>query len=366
MPYPLSDGGKLRVFNQIKGLSEKHNVISLSFIGSEKELENIDELKKFCKVKTVVLKKYQSYINSFFGLFSLKPLRVWYLRSRCMREQVKEIIKEHNIGVILIQAIRMAQYLPENFKCRKILDIVDTPSLQIERAVKYEKSLIWKLLNKIELPRLKKYEQKIIKNFDRVIVISSSDKNSLSDKAIIIENGINQKIKPVKKTGSNIIFLGNLEYPPNVEAVLWFAEKIFPEIKKPVKFYIVGKNPPKKIRKLAGRNIIVTGFVKNLEPYFSKCSIAVAPLRTGSGLQNKVLEYMLSRTPVIATKIANEGIKAEPDKEILIANNEQEFIEKISLLLKDKNLRDCLSSNAFKFVKKFDWNKLNHRLEKLL
>jgi len=372
IPYPLSDGGKLRVFNQIKGFSKRHKIVSLSFIQSKKELNDVGALRKYCKIKTVVLKTYQNYINSFFGLFSRKPLRVWYLKSRKMRKMVGKIIKENKINVIIIQAIRMAQYLPKNFKCKKILDAVDTPSLQIDRAIRYERNFIWKMLYKIELSRLRRYEQSIIKKFDKIIVISNVDKIVLSEKAIVLGNGINQKIKAPKKikNSKNLIFVGNMEYPPNVGAVLWFAKKIFLKINKKfpgIKFYVVGKNPPKKIKRLVSKNIIVTGFVKSLDSYFAKCSIAVAPLRTGSGLQNKVLEYMLYKTPVVATSVANEGIRAKSDMEILIANNADEFLEKISLLVGDKRLRDKIVLNALKFVKKkFDWDKLNEKLEKFL
>ena len=371
VPYPLSDGGKLRVFNQIKSLSKKHKIVSLSFIQSKKELSNIDELKKYCKIKTTILKTYQNYINSFFGLFSRLPLRVGYLKSKKMQRLVKKIIKKEKIDIIIIQAIRMAQYLPKNFKGKKILDVVDTPSLQIQRAIKYEKGFIWNILWKLELPRLKRYEQSIIKKFDKIIVISNIDKKALSEKAIVIENGINQKIKlPKKDNSSNLIFVGNMEYPPNIDGIIWFVKKIFPKIKKKfpkMKFYIVGKNPPKKIKKIANNNIIVTGFVKSLDPYFVKCSIAVAPLRTGSGLQNKILEYMLYKTPVVATRIANEGVGAKPNKEIIIANNANEYINQIAFLLKNRKVKENIINNAYKFVqKKFNWNKLNQKLENLI
>jgi len=364
IPYPLSDGGKLRAFNHIKHISKKNKIVSLSFIGSKDELKNTDELKKYCKVETVLLPKWKSLINSFLGLFSRKPLRVWYLKDTRFRKKAKRLGKEADL--VIVQALRMSQY---GFYPKKtIVDVVDTPSLQIKRAIKHDNS-IWKAIWKIELPRILNYEKGLCKKFDRIIIASKDDKNALG-KGIVVKNGIDiKKVKRKEVKENNIMFLGNMEYQPNIDAVNYFVKKIFPLVKKEVKdakFYIVGKNPA-KIKKLASQNVIITGFVKDTGEYFSKCKVFVAPMRLGSGIQNKVLEAMNNEIPVVMTKIVNEGVEGIDGKEVMVAEKTKEFAEKIIMLLKDKELRKKVSDKGKRLLKKeYSWEKIYYEIDRII
>ncbi|MBD3248621.1 glycosyltransferase [Candidatus Woesearchaeota archaeon] len=363
VPYPLSDGGKLRVFNNIKHLCKKHNVVTLSFIKDKKELKGISNLKKLASVETIVLPRYRSWINSFFGLFSKKPLRVSYFKDKNFRKKAKKLSKQADI--IIIQSLRMTQYAfyPE----KTIVDIVDTPSLQIKRALRKE-SFIWKLIWKIELPRIIRFEKKIAKKFKKIVFASKADENAMCNGVVLKNSTSIDNIDRKDPNKNNIMFLGNMEYPPNIDAVNYFVNKIFPLIKKEIrdaKFYIVGKNP-KKI-KFKKKDIVITGFVPNLNEYFSRCKVFAAPLRIGSGIQNKVLEALNYEIPIVTTSIVNAGVEAKEDKEILIANNAEEFAEHTIRLLKDSKLRKRLSSEGKKFLKKnYSEEKINKELDKII
>ena len=364
VPYPLSDGGKLRVFNHIKHLSKKHEITSMSFVTDGGGLGGLGELKKYCAVKTVNLPKYKSLINTFFGLFSRLPLRVWYLKDKKFGLKAKELTKEADL--VIIQALRMSQYAfsPE----KTIIDIVDTPSLQIKRALKYEKP-IWKLIWGVECPRILRYEKKVCRKFGNIIVASRDDKKGLGY-GVVIKNGA--KIDAVNRKESkknNIMFLGNMEYKPNIDAAEFFIERIFPLIKKNVKnskFYIVGKNA-NKIKKYSNRDVIVTGFVKDLGKIFSKCQVFAAPLRLGSGIQNKVLEALNYQIPIVTTSIVNKGVEAKNGEEIIVANNPKDFADMVVMLLKNKKLREKISLNGKKFLKNnYSWKKANQKLDKVI
>jgi len=364
IPYPLSDGGKLRVFNHIKQLSKKHNIVSLSFIENKNELKNINELKKYCSVETVLLPKHKSLINSFFGLFSRTPLRVWYFKDSRFRKKAKKLTNA--VDLVIIQALRMVQYSFEPEKT--ILDIVDTPSLQIKRAFKHE-CLIWKLIWNLELPRILKYEQILCKKFKTILVASNADKDALR-KGIVFKNSTKiDSIKRKEPFGNNLMFLGNMEYLPNIDAVNYFVKEIFPLIKKEITgshFYIVGKNSD-KIKKLASKDITITGFVQDLNEYFSKCQVFVAPLRLGSGIQNKVLEALNYEIPIVTTSIVNAGVEAKEGKEILVADIAKEFASAVTLLLKDKKLRKELSINGKKFLKRnYSTKVINKEFDKII
>lgn len=364
IPYPLSDGGKLRVFNHIRHLSKKNSVVSLSFIESKYELDNISELRKYCRVETVVLSKLRSLINSFFGLFSRKPLRVWYLKDKRFGKKAKDLSRWADL--IIVQALRMTQYCFYDKKI--ILDIVDTPSLQIRRALKHG-NLIWKLIWNLELPRIRKYEKMICKIFQNIIVASKADKKALG-KGVVLKNGTEiSSIRRKNVDENNIVFLGNMKYQPNIDGVDYFVREIFPLIRRKVKsakFYIIGKNP-EKVRKYASKDIIVTGFVEDLNEYFSKCKVFVAPLRIGSGIQNKVLEALNNKIPVVLSSIVNKGIEGKDGKELIVADGAKDFAEKVIKVLRDKKIRESLSSNGKKFLKKnYSWYGIYEKLDDII
>ena len=364
IPYPLSDGGKLRVFNHIKHLSKKNEVVSLSFIKSKDELKNIEELKKYCSVETILLPKWRSLFNSFFGLFSKKPLRVAYFKDKRFRKKARRLTKKSDL--VIIQALRMAQYGIDPKKT--ILDIVDTPSLQIRRALKSE-SFIWKLIWKLELPRIVKYEKVLSKKFKKLVFASEPDKD-IFGKGNVLKNFTDiRKIKRKENTGNNIMFLGNMEYPPNIDAVNYFVKDIFPLIKKKIKdakFFIVGKNAD-NIKNLANRDVVVTGFVEDLGELFNKCKVFVAPMRQGSGLQNKVLEALNYEIPVVTTSIVNAGVEAEDGKDLIVADRKKEFAEKTIEMMKNKKLRKNLAVNGKKFLmENYSKEKVNKWLDKII
>jgi len=364
IPYPLSDGGKLRVFNHIKHLSNKHEIISLSFIENKKELKGIEKLRKYCFVETVLLSKGRSIFNSFLGIFSRKPLRVWYLKNNTFREKARRLGREADL--VIVQALRMSQYSFNSDKT--ILDIVDTPSLQIKRALRQE-SFLWKLIWKLELPRIICYERKITRKFRNLLFASEPDRKTLG-RGIVLKNGTEMSmVKRKEISGNNIMFLGNMEYQPNIDAVYYFVNKIFPLVKGDIpdaKFYIVGKNP-ESVKQFASSSIIVTGFVEDISEYFSKCKVFAAPLRLGSGIQNKVLEALQYEIPVVTTSIVNAGVEAEEKKEIIVADNSRDFADSVIDLLRDNKKRKTLSVNGKKFLKKnYSWSKIYAELDKIV
>ena len=379
IPYPLYDGGKLRAFNQIKHLSKTYEIKSLSFIESTIELEKIDELKKYCSVETIKWSKYRAVINCFFGVFLKKSLRVSLLKNKKFRKKAIQLTKESDY--VIIQSLRMTQYCFNPDKT--IVDMVDTPSLLTKRTLNQinKVNIISRIFWAIELSNIKKFETMIRRKIKTILVSSKDDLKALGNGIILKHGVIIKDIKRIDPPENNLMFLGNLEYPPNIDAVIYFTDKIFPLIKskiKDVKIYIVGiipkkkkiysyKKIPKKLIKYNHKDIIFTDYVENLDEYFSKCKVFVAPLRMGSGLQFKILDALNYEIPIVTTSIVNQGIEAEVNKEILIANNSEEFANRVIKLLKNEGLRKKLSTNGKKFLEKnYAWDNILKQLDEIL
>jgi|GEM_PF-1919531 len=214
----------------------------------------------------------------------------------------------------------------------------------------------------IESERLKDIEFSLFRSADVILTPSNAEKD------IILEEFSTKHIEvippylyddfPFKPafgfdSRRSIIFVGGFGHSPNVDAILWFVGEIFPYILLQVpdiQFFIVGSDPPQSIRDLASYNIIVTGYVKDLTPYFEKARVFVAPLRYGAGIKGKIITSMYYGVPCVTTTIGSEGMGISDGEDVLIADDPKEFAEKVIKLYTTKKLWEKLANNCNKFV----------------
>lgn len=349
-PYPLKSGAEIRMFNNIKMLSEKYS-LDLIFINNQKTDQNqICYLKQFCEnVINFDFKKTEFIKNTIRGLiFNKKPLQVNYYYFFEIQKWVDNNFR--NYDLIFCNHIRTAEYF-KNKTVIKIIDYVDAMSMNYEKAYQNSKGF-WKFIYWLEKGRISKYELEVSEKFDKKIIISNVDKefllkNGAKQVFFTLGNAVNITV-PKKKIlidENMIMFLGKMDYEPNISAVKYFCKEIFPELKSrfsKLKFYIVGGYPNKEVKDLEKIDgVTVTGFVESKEEYILKSKLFIAPMISGSGLQNKVLEAMALGKCVVTSQIGAAGLKNLTKKELIIVKNSQEMIEKmlhlLSLDLKDFN-----------------------------
>jgi glycosyltransferase involved in cell wall biosynthesis len=156
-------------------------------------------------------------------------------------------------------------------------------------------------------------------------------------------------------------------YQPNEAAVVWFAREVWPilRVAEPsVRLRIVGAQPSSRVKSLGKTpGIEVIGAVTDVAAYLQRASLAVCPMQSGSGIQNKVLEAMATGTPVVATAIANRGIQAVDGRDLILAESPEDFAIAISCLMHDPNMRALLAQNGRALVeRRFDWEGHAERL----
>ncbi|MDP1853764.1 MAG: glycosyltransferase [Candidatus Omnitrophota bacterium] len=382
LPYPMNRGDKLRSFNFLSRLSKKHSVTLLSFIESDKQLPYVEELKKYCdKVEVVKLSCWQSYLNCLLNIFSIRPLQVSYYNSKKMRDKVKKIIASEKFDGIYIHLFRMAQFAEKIQGVSRILDLCDAVSLHMKRTIKFNRGILWPVYL-LEYFRIKRYERKIIKKFNEVILISENDKKEIlggtsgPSNIHIVPNGVDYEyFKPSPIDNHKIprvAFLGYLSAFYNLDAVRYFYREIFPLIKERVpqiKFSIIGANCPAELKKIAREDNAVELFcdVKDTRPFLNQSLLFVCPLRIGSGAQNKILEAMSMGLPVVTTSIGYSGIGALKDREIVVVDEPRAFAERIIDLINDGQLRNEISLNARRFIENnYRWEDSISKIENLL
>jgi sugar transferase (PEP-CTERM/EpsH1 system associated) len=377
-PYPPYRGDKLKIYNLAKHLSKSHNLFLLTFIQDKADYQYLDILKKyFNKIQFIYLPKYKSTLHCAFKILSSKPFQIIYFESKKFKLMVNDFVENNKIDIIHTQHLRMAQYTNELNKYKRILDLPDAYSLYWERRTGLKRNIFKRFFDHIEYKKVLKYEE-IIKEFDLNLVCSEEDRSFLSkyhnfDRVSILPNGVDldkfQGLEHDYKIDNEIIFTGNMDYTPNIDAVCYFVNEIFPIILKTcpnVKFRIVGQKPVKKVRNLSSKNALVKGFVDDLAGEYNSCAIAVSPVRIGAGTLNKVLEPMALGLPVVSSVVGFKGLGIKSGEGVILANGKQDFAVQVIKLLKDANVRRSVGSKGKKIIEeKFSWDCISHILENI-
>lgn len=373
-PFPLDKGDKLRAFHQLKYLSQFHEIYLFCLCTQEISRNDQKLVQPFCK-EMVLLKigTFDIIKGIIYSLYHKYPVQVGYFYSNKIKKRISREIASFQINTVYCQLSRTALY-GKDIPAKRILDFQDAFSTNYLRLSETTKG-IRKLFYQREYQTMHLFEHKILKWFDQFTIISEFDKSQVGpnhQKLHVIPNGVDSMyFEPIQTDKKfDILFVGNLSYLPNKNAVFFLVHQILPEILKiypNIRIHIVGADTPQEIYALGGKNVFVSGFVKDIRTAYSEARIFVAPLFSGAGLQNKILEAMSMQIPCITTSIVNISVQAKMESEILIANSATEFIEKIQLLLGSEELQTRISLEARNFVmENFCWDVANKKLNGIL
>ncbi len=374
-PYPLEKGDKLRAYHQLVELAKNHEVI-LCALSDQKVEDSWKEIleKKGIKTHVFQLKKPLLYWNTLKQIFTNKPYQTGYFFQRGIQSKILRLLEKEAPDHIYCQLIRTTEYVKNIHHIPKTLDYMDALSKGMHRRAEIASGLKRKLFI-IEGKRLAEYENRMFDYFNHHTIISKQDRSFIShpqrDQIVIIENGIGEEFSNYPANNSpqyDLVFTGNMNYPPNVESAVFLAEEVCPLLKTEfpnLTLLLSGADPNQRVKELAIKDkIIVTGWIDDIRSSYAAGKLFVAPLQIGTGLQNKLLEAMAMGRPSITTPLANNALNAVHNETILIASNATEFAEAIRTLLTDQELYDRLAENGKTFVlKTFSWP---HAVEKLV
>jgi len=377
-PYPLEKGDKLRSYHFIKELSHKNEVILISLNESKVDEEHLKHMKSIVsEVHVFHLSKISRYFNTFLALFKNIPLQVGYFYNPFVKKKIKKIINTNNPEHIFCQLLRTTEYV-KKLIYPKTLDYQDVFSHGVKRRIIKSKFFL-RLALQIEYKKLMAYEEKVFEYFENKIIISETDRDLIphidKDKIQVVPNGVdfeyfNPELFQNSPKKYDLLFTGNMGYPPNIDCSLFIAKKVIPLLNltyPSLTLCIAGANPHSVLTKLNQKNITVTGWVDDIRPFYAASKIFLAPMQIGTGLQNKLLEAMSMGLPCITSNLANSALNAKPNVEILVADNAEEVARHIVTLMEDKEFAAKLAENGKKFVlENFSWKYKVDLIEKII
>jgi sugar transferase (PEP-CTERM/EpsH1 system associated) len=375
-PYPLDDGWRIRVFHLIKGWREFGADVDLIHFKHDSEtLAEINGLAELCsEMHTVTRDKAYAWKDLLKGLVSPKPFSVYNYKVPRMKQLILEMTSKAPYDVIQVEDVVMAQYLPENSQALCILDMHNVESYLLKRYGRTEDNLLKRAYAMLTARKLRNYEIDTCSRFDRVLVCSEEDRAILHSYGVqeridVLPNGVDcGYFNPFdfESTTDELVFVGSMDYHANISGVLHFVRNILPLIREKcpeVSFWIVGKNPPDEIRRLADKRIVVTGMVADVRPYLARAKVAVVPLLVGGGTRLKILEAMASGKPVVATSVGAEGIDARNGEHLILADSPEEFARAVLAFLDDPRRCADIGRLARSFVaQQYDWKSVAHSL----
>lgn len=350
IPYPPIKGEKIRPLQILKYLRQFYDVHLGCLVDDPRDLEYVDTVRALCASSHfATLDRKRARISCLRGLLTGEPLSVTFYRDHGLAAWVRRQLTELKPQAVFICSSNMAPYVLDTGQ-RPPVSLVDLADVDSEKWRAYAKtgSLPMRWVHRREWRRTAALEARIAHECDWSTFVSAQEAQLFASlvpdcaaKIRAVSSGVDHAYfdpdwdrtvpaaPPFDVARPNYVFTGTMDYPPNIDAVVWFAEEILPILRRTApraQFHVVGSSPAVPVQKLAQIDgVFVTGRVPDVRPYVGHATACVAPMRIARGIQNKVLEAMAMARPVVVTPEALEGIDAQPGAEVLLATDADSF-----------------------------------------
>lgn len=381
-PYPLEKGDKLRAYHQIVELAKRHDIYLFCVSHKKVAPGDIDVLRPHCKeIRIVPVNRFVAAKNIVANWLASKSLQLGYWNTVATKCAYRKFEAQVQPDVVYNQMVRTMPLVARSHY-PKVMDFQDALSLNAERRMERSKGL-WRYILHYEFKMLRSSEYNAFSIFDDLTIISDVDSEAIPHKKNgeikIVPNGVDfdyfspeAEIKNWKPEETyDILFAGNMSYAPNVNAARYLVEEIMPLVwaKRPqTTVLLAGAAPKHSVSRLADDSrVVVSGWLDDIRTAYASSHIFIAPMRIGSGLQNKLLEAMAMRLPCVTTPICNSSLRAQDGQQVLVGNTPAQLADSLLSLLLDPQRADALADEGLRFVhQNYGWPAAVAKLETVL
>jgi len=411
LPYPPHQGTSLRNFHIIRGLAEQHELTLLSFLetgqggGGENVptvpplarplavTESIQPLLDLCAVHTVPVPTRGMGKRLWQLLATRRPDMAHRLFSDAFAVELRRLLTENQFDIVQVEGIELARYM-ESIRVvspgSRIVFDDHNAETELQRRnfltdVRQPRRWLAAAYSWVQVTRLRRFERWAMMITDGVTAVSETDRQTLQQLAMsneqlairVIPNCIDVEEllelsgvpKPDSSHEFDLVFSGKMDYRPNVDAVLWFVDEVWPGIRSIRPFTtlaIVGQKPHSRLERLRDLpGITLTGWVESVTPYLIGAGMYIMPFRVGSGTRLKLIEAMAAGKAIVSTPVGAEGFPVENGREIVLAETAEEMGTAVLRLLESPEERARLGQNARQFARQYDWRQIIPRFDAL-
>jgi len=383
LPYPPDKGERIRAFHQLRWLAAGHEIDLICFADSVADASNRGELGKMLRsIEVEILHRSARWLRALRNLLSNKSMSCGFFYSRSFAAKVRQAVRERDYDLIFVYCSSMAQFVPDETSAVVAIDFVDADSQkfkQYSRTARFPFSWIYAR----EARTLAAFEAAAAAKADLSIAGTERDASDLRrviagpSEVHVVANGIEvppncsgQLQPPDVAVLPFAVFVGTMDYLPNVEAVIYFARRILPIVRRThpqMQFVIVGRNPTARVRRLAKLpGVVVTGFVPDVYAYLRRACVAVAPFTISQGFHFKIAEALAVGTPVLATTRAAAGIDLSEEHGLYCADDPREFAARLIAISQNPDIQKQAQQRAVVVRQKLSWQRSLAGLERLL
>lgn len=383
LPHPtVRTSGGQDIFHYIASLSERHQVTVIAFVTPE-QADSVTALAAVSHQVVPVPYQPDSLISRLWRLAWRLLLPPVYGRvfSLTYRARLGQLLAQEKFDIALIEG-PMARYANKIQNAKRVLDEIDIYSAVAFQEFQNAQGILGRAWTRFNWLRQQAAELECLGTYDAALVRSAKDRTALKaflpDLQVAVVHpwfeGLDelQTVTPIRPQGNRLLFVGAMNHPANIEAVIHFSHQVFPLIRREVpdaELAIVGNKPTLQVLALDNlAGIMVTGEVERLLPYYERCAVNIVPLMTGGGIIVKTLNGLAAARPTVSTSIGNSGTGAQSELHLLIADHgPQDFANQVIKLLTDPELWTRLASSGRGYIQaNFNWNNTIQDLETFL
>ena len=381
VPFPLTDGGRIRVFNLLKQIATKSDVTLLALETQPTDTEGVVQLEQLGiqvhlipNAPTLPRVSLSTLVNAFL---KRQPITVARYALPAYRQKFRELVATEDFDLVHYEMFHTAQFRTDT-DLPGVLSQQNVDSAIWRRLCDETTNPLYKFAYWTQQLAFQRYERVLSPMFDAVACTSDIDaavfqRHCAEETIEIIPNGVDvTHYQPdfTSEAPAHLIYIGSMDWYPNEDAVAFFADEALPRIQEKVpdvQFSIVGGNPSARVQRLAEREgVVVTGRVPEIKPYFAEATVFVVPLRIGSGTRLKILEALAMGKAIVSTSVGAEGLALKDGEEIFIADEPKAFADAVTRLLTDASLRRRIGGNGRARVEQdYDWRSIGEKLHTL-
>jgi sugar transferase (PEP-CTERM/EpsH1 system associated) len=380
IPFPPDKGEKIRAYQELRFLGSRHTVDLFAFASPEEQAAGRPALAPFCReMHFENLGRKAALVRAARSLLTGSPFTTGYYFSTAMAKAVDEALSRNQYDAVFVYCSAMAPYIADFARIPVCVDFVDSDASKWAQYARFTSfPMSWVFAR--EARKLGRYEREVARAA-RVSWVSTPLEIEAIDPdgrlgVRALENGVSlpelevgAPSPEIASLGSFVVFVGQMDYLPNVDAACYFAEQILPRIHRThsdLRFVVVGRNPSPRVCRLAALpGVTVTGTVPDVQPYLRSAVAAVAPFRICQGVQNKILEALAIGLPVVATPRPARAVGATANELLFVAQQPEDFAKAVVSVLETPQLRQNLSGRSF-VERRFDWERNLEPLERWL
>jgi sugar transferase (PEP-CTERM/EpsH1 system associated) len=371
---PPDTGGKIRSYNILRQLAKHHAVTFFSFYAAHENDVHAELSRVFQRVIKIPLelpaeKSAGEFLKYAFHLFSREPYSLTKYCRPVVRKELHALLHKETYDVIVCDFLVTAGAIPWDWPCPKVLFSHNVEAVIWQRHYEVARNPLRKALSWREWKRMEAAEQRYLQKADHVGAVSENDREAFArfldpQKLTVTQTGADTEFfqpSGEKEMPNSLVFTGSMDWLPNEDAILYFADEILPIIRRQVPdvtLCVVGRKPSRRLQDLASRvpNIQLTGWVEDVRPYVARRAVYIVPLRVGGGTRLKIFEAMSMAKAIVSTSIGAEGLPVNNGENILLADDPVSFAESTVWLLANTSRRAQIGQAARDLVQEnYNW-----------